>query len=91
MSEIAGLAIGAVLGLWCTHRLARDTARVVRQRSVDLTWWLRHWTLRYASIVVALGMLAAWSTSAPLAALGGFWLGRTGYVIAALLHGRRFA
>jgi len=89
MTDIAALAIGLVLGLWSTHRLERDAATLIRQHSLNLSWLLRHW--RFVPIVVAVWAMVAWSSSAPLAGLGGFWLGRTGYLVAAVLKSRRFA
>ena len=116
MSDIAGLAIGLVLGLWSTQRLEHDVAALVHARSLshrpacgslrvhgaaplensrcaarNLAWLFGHWTVRYAPIVTAFWVMVAWSASAPLAGLGGFWLGRTSYLVAALLKSRRFA
>ena len=91
MTDLAGLAIGLVLGLWSTHRLERDAATLIRQHSLNLSWLLRHWALRFVPIVVAVWVMVAWSSSAAPAGLGGFWLGRTGYLVAAVLKSRRFA
>ena len=91
MTDIVGLAIGVFLGLWSTHRLERDAASLVHQRSLNLPWLFGHWAVRGTPILAAVWMMLAWSSSAPLAGLGGFWLGRTVYLAAALLKSRRFA
>jgi hypothetical protein len=117
MTEITGLAIGLVLGVWNTYRLERDAATLVQGRSLshcsslsslvsptaqevvplencrfgvlDLPWLVTHWAVRFAPVVLALSVLALSSPSAPLAGLLGFWLGRTGYLAAALRESRR--
>jgi hypothetical protein len=86
MSEIASLGLGLMLGLWSTYRLQRDVAGLLRHPS-NTSWLLWRCALRFAPIVVVLCILAISSSSAPLAALGGFWLGRTTF----LLKGMRFA
>jgi hypothetical protein len=86
MSEIAGLAIGLTLGLWSTQLLHRNVDGLLRHPS-NISWLLWRWALRFAPVVAVLWILAVSSSSVLLAALGGFWLGRTVY----LLQGRRFA
>ena len=93
MTDSAALAVGVLLGLWSTRRLERDVAALVLRRrgSLNLACVFGRWLLRSLPILAAVCVLAQWSSSAPLAAFGGFWLGRTSWLVAAVLKSRRFA
>jgi hypothetical protein len=116
MGDVAGLAIGLILGVWSTRRLEGDAATFLHGRSLsprqgsvppgvrelpplddprcaarDLSWLLGHWAVRFVPIVAVIWVMVAWSSTAPLAGLGGFWLGRTSYLLAALLKMRQRA
>ncbi|HEY1296909.1 MAG TPA: hypothetical protein VGJ60_27850 [Chloroflexota bacterium] len=81
MIDIAGLTLGLLLGLWSTNRLEHDMSALVSGRRVSLPSLWRSWAIRFVPIIAVVCALLAWSSVAPLATLGGFWFGRTGYVV----------
>ena len=91
MTDIASLVTGVLLGLWSTYRLERSTAQWIRQSGVTVSELLRGSVLRFALIGVVAWALFAASTTAPLVALVGFWIGRTVYLGATVVLERRIA
>ena len=80
------LLLGLALGVWQTRHLQQATVQVLGQASLS-TWALgASLARRLLLCVLLLGLLLAWSPAAALAALGGYWLGRTVVLAHDLFH-----
>jgi hypothetical protein len=91
MTDIASLATGVLLGLWSTYRLERSVAHWIRHGCAPVRGLMRSALLRLTLIGVIGWALLAVSTTAPLLALVGFWIGRTVYLGATVVLERRIA
>ena len=86
MANAFTLLLGLALGGWQTRRLQQTTAQIL-DRASPSTWGLGAGLLcRLLPLVLLLGLLLAWSPAAALAALGGYWLGRTVVLAHDLFH-----
>lgn len=79
MASVLGLLFGVALGALTAHSLRRQADAFLYR--ADVSHLIRGWMLRFGAVGAVLVLLMAWSVPTAIAALVGYWFGRTAYVV----------
>lgn len=83
MTSVLGLLVGVVLGAWSVRSLRRQIHLLPRHSPAALSPLPFGWLFRLAVAAITMAVLVGWSPVAALAALVGYWISRTLYLVGA--------